>query len=218
MAESIKNYKVVIEGNIGCGKSTLLSQFVNDQNIQIFTEPISKWQNMSGINLLQLMYENPKRWTFQFQNYVQLTRLQLWLEMDCKKPIISLVERSIHSNRYVYLEVSKNRENLTMDEYLILTQQYDTICSQFDLKPDMIIYLRSDPVIAYERMVSRGRFEESSAKFNYIKDLNDAYENWLIEKKFPYDVQNVKIIDANLEPRVVHHQISKILEEKLSLK
>ena len=135
MAESIKNYKVVIEGNIGCGKSTLLSQFVNDQNIQIFTEPISKWQNMSGINLLQLMYENPKRWTFQFQNYVQLTRLQLWLEMDCKKPIISLVERSIHSNRYVYLEVSKNRENLTMDEYLILTQQYDTICSQFDLTP-----------------------------------------------------------------------------------
>ena len=56
-----------------------------------------------------------------------------------------------------------------MDEYLILTQQYDTLCSQFDLKPDMIIYLRSDPVTAYERMVSRGRLEESSAKFNYIK-------------------------------------------------
>ena len=66
-----------------------------------------------------------------------------------------MVERSIHSNRYVYLEVAKNHEKLTMDEYLILTQQYETLCSQFDLKPDMIIYLRSDPVTAYERMVSR---------------------------------------------------------------
>ena len=82
MAKSIKNYKVVIEGNIGCGKSTLLSQFENERNIQVLPEPVEKWQNLSGCNLLQRLYENPKRWAFQFQNYVQLTRLQLWLDMD----------------------------------------------------------------------------------------------------------------------------------------
>ena len=86
MAQNItKNYKVVIEGNIGCGKSTLLSYFENDAKIKVFSEPITKWQNLSGCNLLQLMYENPERWTFQFQNYVQLTRLELWLELDPKQ-------------------------------------------------------------------------------------------------------------------------------------
>ena len=96
---------------------------------------------------------------------------------------------------------------------LILTKQYDTLCSQFDLKPDMIIYLRSDPVTAYERMVSRGRLEESSAKFNYIKDLHEAYENWLMDKKSPYDFPILKVIDANLDSEKVYKQIKCIIEQ-----
>ena len=66
------------------------------------------------------------------------------------------------------MEVAKNRGNLTVDEHLLLTQQYDTLCSQFDLNPDLIIYLRIDPVTAYERMTSRGRIEESSARLSKL--------------------------------------------------
>ena len=92
MAKQTNNYKVVIEGNIGCGKSTLLSQFENVSNVQVLTEPVTKWQNLSGCNLLKSLYEDPKRWAFQFQSYVQLTRLQLWLDID-QKPFTERVIR-----------------------------------------------------------------------------------------------------------------------------
>lgn len=52
---------------------------------------------MKGHNLLGKLYEDPKRWSFQFQSYVQLTRLQL-----LKKPTacsVKIIERSIQNNR-----------------------------------------------------------------------------------------------------------------------
>ena len=78
-------------------------------------------QNLCGLNFLQRLYEDPKRWTFQFQSYVQLTRLGLWMQIG--KAPVTLVERSVHSNRFVYLEVAKRRRNISKEEYSILTQQ-----------------------------------------------------------------------------------------------
>ena len=33
-----------------------------------------QWCDVKGHNLLHKLYEDPKRWSFQFQSYVQLTR------------------------------------------------------------------------------------------------------------------------------------------------
>ena len=42
-----------VEGNIGCGKSTLLKYFEKYSNkVQTIREPIDKWTNLQGHNLL----------------------------------------------------------------------------------------------------------------------------------------------------------------------
>lgn len=42
-----------MEGNIGCGKSTLLKYFEKyPKKVQTLTEPIEKWTNLNGHNML----------------------------------------------------------------------------------------------------------------------------------------------------------------------
>ena len=66
-------FTVIVEGNIGSGKSTFLEHFNTKTIVDVLTEPVEEWRNLCGHNILQLMYENPSRWSHLFQSYVQLT-------------------------------------------------------------------------------------------------------------------------------------------------
>ena len=71
-------------------------------------------QQLKGHNLLGKLYEDPKRWSFQFQSYVQLTRLQL-----LKKPTscsVKIIERSIQNNRFCFLENARREGSLSGSE------------------------------------------------------------------------------------------------------
>jgi deoxyadenosine/deoxycytidine kinase len=45
-------YTILIEGNIGSGKSTLLNHFKKFEKICVVEEPVEKWRDCGGINLL----------------------------------------------------------------------------------------------------------------------------------------------------------------------
>ena len=60
--KSNKPFRVVVEGNIGSGKSTFLEHFKKFSDcVDIIDEPVEEWRNIKGHNLLQMMYEDPKR-------------------------------------------------------------------------------------------------------------------------------------------------------------
>ncbi len=54
--------------------------------------------DLKGHNLLGKLYEDPDRWSYQFQSYVQLTRLQILREPATKR--VKVVERSLQNNRF----------------------------------------------------------------------------------------------------------------------
>lgn len=43
----------------------------------MFQEPLNEWRNVSGHNLLGLMYSDINKWLFSFQHYVHLSRLKI---------------------------------------------------------------------------------------------------------------------------------------------
>lgn len=45
-------FTVCVEGNIGSGKSTLLKHFSEFADVEVFQEPVQKWRNVRGYNLL----------------------------------------------------------------------------------------------------------------------------------------------------------------------
>ena len=46
---------VCVEGNIGSGKTTLLHQLATDSNFEVFQEPVDKWRDVRGMNLLVII-------------------------------------------------------------------------------------------------------------------------------------------------------------------
>lgn len=45
-------FTVCVEGNIGCGKSTLLKHFSQFDDVEVLQEPVEKWRDVRGYNLL----------------------------------------------------------------------------------------------------------------------------------------------------------------------
>ena len=73
--------RIALEGNIAAGKSTLLRLLEDEVGYVVVPEPISRWQCVSptgakscGGNLLELFYNDPKRWGLTFQMYAFLSR------------------------------------------------------------------------------------------------------------------------------------------------
>ena len=86
---------IIIEGNIGAGKSTVLN--ILKQNLDIFKiieEPVTKWTNIDGVNLLKNFYQEPKKWAFPLQVWISATMIEAHNEMT-KKPV-KVMERSMY--------------------------------------------------------------------------------------------------------------------------
>nr|XP_036881117.1 thymidine kinase 2, mitochondrial [Manis javanica] len=100
--EKEKKSVICVEGNIASGKTTCLEFFSHTTDIEVLTEPVSKWRNVRGHNPLGLMYHDAHRWGLTLQTYVQLTMLDQHTRPQTSP--VRLMERSIHSARYVFVE------------------------------------------------------------------------------------------------------------------
>ena len=189
-------FVVSVEGNIGSGKSTMLRYFEKmDSNVTVLAEPVTEWCDLNGINLLQKLYEDSKRWSMQFQAYVQLSRLRLLKHPSKKK--IKLLERSIQNNRYCFLELAEREGSLGPSELAVLKSWYEWLDTSMGLELDLIVYLRTSPEVSYNRMCARGRSEENGIPRQFIQSLHNVYEDWLIHKTLgPIDTP-VLVIDAD---------------------
>lgn len=54
-----------------------------------------------------------------------------------------------------------------------------TSCDSTDFFSNLV-YLRTTPEVVYDRMKVRGRSEETSVSLDYLKQLHDLHEEWLI--------------------------------------
>jgi len=102
--DSTRPYTIIVEGNIGSGKTTFLEPFSlhHEDMVEVLAEPVDLWRNCQGHNLLQLMYDNPGRYSLAFQTYVQLTMVKLH-NKPTDKPI-RLMERSLLRHQNIVFE------------------------------------------------------------------------------------------------------------------
>ncbi|XP_072373914.1 thymidine kinase 2, mitochondrial isoform X2 [Scyliorhinus torazame] len=175
-----KKLVICVEGNIASGKTTCLEYFAKYCNIETSTEPVSEWRNIWGHNLLALMYENPSRWAITLQTYVQLTMLQQHMRPQVEP--IRMIERSIHSAKYVFVENHYRSSTMPAVDYAVLTEWFNWIVTNNDIPIDLIVYLQTSPETCYQRLKTRCRNEEKVIPLEYLDTLHQLYEDWLIKQ------------------------------------
>ena len=84
-------------------------------------------------------------------------------------------------------------------EYAVLDEWFKFLTgpdSALPLNVDLIIYLRTTPEKALERINVRARSEENTIPLEYIQQLHSLHEEWLISGKYPLPAP-VLVIDAD---------------------
>ncbi|XP_014777566.1 thymidine kinase 2, mitochondrial [Octopus bimaculoides] len=172
---SMEKITISVEGNIGAGKSEMLNFFAKDPTIE------------------DLMYKDPSRWGFTFQSYVQLTMLQNHMS-KCAKPV-QMMERSIYSAKYVFVENLYKSGLMPGADYEVLTEWFNWATNNLDFHVDQIIYLRCHPETALERIKKRNRKEELNITLEYLQSLHERQEEWLIDGCYGKHTE-VLVLDA----------------------
>merc|ERR1712083_1122047 len=111
-----------------------------EKTVEVLTEPVDRWRNANGHNLLQLMYEDPQRWAMPFQSYVQLTMLEHHLQSRPGRTV-KLMERSIYSARYCFVENMHKSGVMEGCEFEVLDEwfKFATDNSGLNINVDLII-------------------------------------------------------------------------------
>ncbi|ESP01465.1 hypothetical protein LOTGIDRAFT_111778 [Lottia gigantea] len=203
-------FQVSIEGNIGCGKTTLLEYYKNSPNVEPIPEPVEQWTNVKGQNALGLLYKDPKRWSFSFNMYAQLTRIQMHKKQQ-KKPI-KMLERSLYSTQYCFVENDFRKGTLNGLEHAIISEWFEWLLKSQQVQLDLIVYLRADPEVCYDRIRQRSRQEESCVPFELIEELHNLHEDWLVHESSFKSPAPVLVMDANNDYNVM----KDIYEERRS--
>ncbi|AQQ79970.1 putative deoxynucleoside kinase [Leptopilina boulardi filamentous virus] len=100
-----------IVGNIGSGKTTLFNnlkkKYKNNKNVLFIEEPVEEWLNFQNVNLLFLLYNNPKDFSAYFQYYATIDIFKnintLLNNNNNNDDKLIIMDGSIDASRYLYL-------------------------------------------------------------------------------------------------------------------
>eukprot|EP00041_Stephanoeca_diplocostata_P014669 m.274248 g.274248 ORF g.274248 m.274248 type:complete len:356 (+) comp19757_c0_seq11:201-1268(+) len=196
--------RIAIEGNIATGKSTYLELLrTKVPNASVIQEPIQKWMNVeesddgltssqkSGSNLLGLFYNDAPRWAYTFQTYAFLSRLKTQMSIPQTLTAdginVYILERSIFSDRVCFADNCHESGLLSGMEHAIYSDFHTCIAEGIpNMAVDGIVYLRSDPEVCRERLLKRGRKEEENIPIEYLRELHEKHESWLVDRSVRY--------------------------------
>lgn len=201
---------IYIEGNIGTGKSTFVDKLssylpnLTELNVdpKMILEPVDEWletKDSDGQHILQKFYGDQTKWAFTFQMNSFISRVKrIQDEMfrdDNGKEKMAFVERSIYTDRNCFAKLCHESGKMTSLEYDIYCKWNDWLSKQFNVRPDVYIYLRCLPEVNDQRIKERARSSEESIPLEYLEALHDKHDEWMeFEKDHGVPVY---VIDAN---------------------
>ncbi|XP_074020188.1 deoxyguanosine kinase, mitochondrial [Numenius arquata] len=155
--------RLALEGNIAVGKSTFLKLLgATFPQWHLVTEPVAQWRKVpvGSTNLLQMMYQEPARWSYTFQTFSFISRLKALLEPPPAAPHpVRVFERSPYSDRYVFAKNLFEAGHLQPLEWAIYQDWHGFLLRQLGPRAALhgFLYLRATPQTCLERLRRRAR-------------------------------------------------------------
>lgn len=162
---------VAIAGNIGSGKTTLTGLLSKHFNWQ------AHYEDVDTNPYLGSFYEDMQRWSFNLQIYFLNSRFRQIV--DIRKSGKNVIQdRTIYEDAYIFAPNLHDMSLMTSRDFDNYTKLFE-LMSSFIQPPDLLIYLRADVPTLVRQIQKRGREYEASIRIDYLKSLNDRYDNWI---------------------------------------
>ncbi len=182
------NY-VVVEGTIGAGKTTLSTMLARDYNAELVLERFADNPFLEKFYKDPVHYAFPVEMTFLMDRYQQLRNL-----LTARDLFTDFVLGDYFIDKCLLF--SKN--NLSQDEFALFKKVFDTI-SGFLPKPDLILYLYTNPDRLLKQIAKRNRDFEKDITKEYLSDIQEKYLTYFREnQQIPIlllDTENVDFVE-----------------------
>ena len=165
---------IAIAGNIGAGKTTLTKMLAKYYG----WEP--RFESVSFNPYLEDYYGDIKRWAFCLETYFLKERFKDMMAVQKASHTI-VQDRSIFEGVYVFVRNNYERGDLSERDFTTFMELFDLMKSQMKM-PDMMIYLRKSVPALIAQIQKRGRDYEPTMQIDYLKDLNEKYEDFIFHK------------------------------------
>ena len=162
---------IAIAGNIGCGKTTLTKMLASRYNWTPRFEPVD------NNPYLEDYYQDMSRWSFHLQVYFLAKRFKEVVEISKSDEVI-IRDRTIFEDACIFAPNLHDMGLMSDRDYANYSDLFSTMISLVRL-PDLMIYIRSSVSNLVQQIQKRGRSYEQSMRMDYLKGLNDRYEEWV---------------------------------------
>lgn len=193
---------IAVAGNIGCGKTTLTKMLAKRYN----WEP--RYESVDFNPYLEDFYADMNRWSFNLQIYFLNTRFRDVVEISKSKNTI-VQDRTIYEDAKIFAPNIHAMGRMSDRDFANYSDLFDLMMSLVK-KPDLMIYLRASVPHLVAQIQKRGREYEQTMSLDYLKGLNDRYEEWIKNYDGRLLVIDVDSLDFQNNPKDFENITEKI--------
>ena len=166
------SYKhIVVAGNIGAGKTTLTGLLAKNFGWT------AHYEDVENNPYLNDFYEDMVRWSFNLQIYFLNSRFEQIIDILKGKDVV-VQDRSIYEDANIFAPNLHEMGLMSTRDFNNYERIFKTLNSMVQ-PPDLIIYLRASIGTLVNQIEKRGREYEDNIRLDYLKRLNEHYENWI---------------------------------------
>ena len=162
---------IAIAGNIGAGKTTLAQMLAKHYKWT------PQYETTEDNPYLNDFYNDMQRWSFNLQVYFLNNRLTQLLEIQNGKQTV-IQDRTIYEDAYIFAPNLHEMGLMSRRDFENYAQFFQTLKKMVS-PPDLLIYLKASIPTLVDRIQKRGRDYEENIRLDYLKRLNEHYNNWI---------------------------------------
>ena len=166
---------IAVAGNIGSGKTTLTKLLAHRYNW------IPRFEPVDNNPYLADFYADMPRWSFNLQIYFLNKRFKEVVEISKSDDTI-IQDRTIFEDAKIFAPNLHAQGLMSDRDFANYSDLFDLMISLVKL-PDLMIYIRSSIPNLVNQIQKRGRDYEQTIRLDYLKGLNDRYEEWIKDYK-----------------------------------
>ena len=167
----------VVAGGLGSGKTTLARALASQLGWTYTPE------SRQAIHYLKDLFNEPNRWAFEAQVTFITEKANRVLDCVSRREAIVL-DRSFDEDARVFAEYFRQSGYLDARSAAAYSSLFHLVTRVVPI-PDAVLVCNCTPEIAFDRIASRGRPEDSSNSREFVESTYQLYAEWVKTAPYP---------------------------------